>query len=164
MSEQFIPHPPSPQPEKKDTITFTKKNLAIAFLAVSLFILIFVTAIGGSNEDANNTSSNTTVAPAPVYTNPPVTSPPVNKYDAYLEHVYNNSGQANTISKASLIEYGDIVCEVLDNGNSIAWVVNYLSQRSTGSSDVDLYASVVYGAITYICPEYKSDLDSYLAN
>lgn len=157
MSEQFIPHPPSP-PEKKETVTFNKKNLAIAFLAVSIFILILAIVIPSSN----SSSSVTTDAPAPVITNPPYTPPAQNKYDQYMDHVLNNSGQANTWSKADVIEFGDLVCGALDNGNSVRQVVNLLEGYAKSSSDVEFFASVAFGAITYICPEYKSDLDYYL--
>jgi hypothetical protein len=158
MTEQFIPHPPSPQPEKKDTVTFNKKNLAIAFLAVALAIL-FIAILA----PADDSSSPATTA-APVVTNPPITAPAVNKYDAYLEHVYNNSGQANTISKGDLIEYGDIICNALDQGRTLSWITNYLANGSTTQSDLELYASVVYGAVKHICPEYMSDMQAYLGN
>lgn len=157
MTEQFIPHPPSPpQPEKKDTVTFNKKNLAIAFFAVSFLILLIAIIVPGDK------STSPVTTDAPVITSAPVTNPPVNKYDAYLEHVYNNSGQANTMTKATLIEYGDTICSALDNGRSISWITSYLSSYSTGNSDVELYASIVYGAITYICDEYTPQLRAYL--
>lgn len=160
MSEQFIPHPPTPQPEKKDTLTFNKKNLAIAFLAVSMFILILAIVIPGNN----SSSSVTTDAPAPVVTNPPYTPPAENKYDQYMDHVLNNSGQANTWSKSDVIEFGDLVCAALDKGNSISSVVNLLQGYAKSNSDIEFFASVAFGSITYICPEYKPDLDVYLAN
>ncbi|MEY4332679.1 MAG: hypothetical protein RLZZ196_1417 [Bacteroidota bacterium] len=158
MNDILLDPPPAPQPEKKDTFTINKKNFAIAFLVAAIAILIIVIAASGSN----NSSPATTAAP--IVTDPPVTAAPVNKYDAYLEHVYNNSGQANTMSKAKLIEYGDIICSVLDQGKTIPWIVNYLSNGSNTQSDNELYASIVYGAITYICDEYKYALNEYLAN
>ena len=158
MNDVLLDPPPAPQPEKKDTLTINKKNFAIAFLAVAISILVIVLLASGSSSTSPATTD------APVLTNPPVTSPPVNKYDAYLEHVYNNSGQANTMTKAKLIEYGDIICEALDNGRSIAWITSYLSTYSEGQSDVELYASIIYGSITYICDEYKGDLNLYLNN
>jgi len=159
MSEQFIPHPPAPQPEKKETITFNKKNLAIAFLVVSIVILILAIAIPGDKD----TSPATTAAPAPVITNPPYTPPAENKYDQYMNHVLNNSGQANTWSKADVIEFGDLVCQALDKGNTIPSVVNLLESYTKTDSDVEFFASVVYGAINYVCPEYKYALNEYLA-
>lgn len=158
MNDVLLDPPPAPKPEKKDTVTLNKKNLAIAFLAVALFILFVVALASGDKSSSPATSAVSVVdnAPAPV-------APTVNKYDAYLEHVYNNSGQANSMTKSKLIEYGDIICSALDRGNSIAWVVNYLSNASSGQSDNELYASIVYGAITYICDEYKGDLNLYLS-
>lgn len=157
MTEQFIPHPPSPQ--DKDTVTFNKKNLAIAFLAVAIAILIIVIAASGSK------SSSPATTAAPIVTNPPITAAPVtNKYDDYMNHVYNNSGQANTWTKAQLIEFGDLVCQALDEGTPIPRIVNLLSSYAKTTSDMELFASVLYGSITYICPEYKYALNEYLAN
>lgn len=157
MSEQFIPHPPSPK--DKDTVTFNKKNLAIAFLAVAIAILVIVIAASGSN------SSSPATTAAPIVTNPPITAAPAtNKYDDYMNHVYNNSGQANTWTKAQLIEFGDLVCQALDQGTAIPRVVNLLSSYAKTTSDMELFASVLYGSITYICPEYKYALNEYLAN
>ncbi len=158
MNDILLDPPPAPQPEKKDTLTVNKKNFAIAFLAAAIAILAIVLIASGDN----SSNSSTITTEAPVFTAAP--APAVNKYDAYLEHVYNNSGQANTISKASLIEYGDTICESLNSGRSIPWIVNYLSQASSGYSDNALFASVIYGAITYICDEYKPALNAYLAN
>lgn len=156
MSEQFIPHPPSPPQPQDNKKNITPKQLAAAvFFLASFILLVVVIAIPG-----DSSSTKDTVAPAPVITAAP--APPVNKYDAYLEHVYNNSGQANTMTKAKLIEYGDIICEALDNGRTIAWITAYLSTYSEGQSDVELYASIIYGAVKNICPEYMSDMQSYL--
>lgn len=159
MNDILLDPPPAPQPEKKETITFNKKNLAIAFLAVALFFLFIIILLPGdkSSSPATTAAPVVTDAPAPI-------TPAVNKYDQYLQHVYNNSGQANSISKADLIEYGDIICQSLDQGKTIAWIVNYLSRNSSGQSDMELYASVMYGAIHYICSEYTGDLNLYLNN
>lgn len=148
--------PPTPPSNGK---TYTTKQLGAGlFFLAAIALLVGVIIAPGDKSSA----PQETAAPAPVYTNPP--APPVNKYDAYLEHVYNNSGQANTLTKAKLIEYGDIICQALDSGRSIAWITNYLSTYSEGQSDVELYASVIFGAITYICDEYKGDLNLYLNN
>jgi hypothetical protein len=160
MNDILLDPPSPPQPEKKDTLTFNKKNLAIAFLAVSIFILILALVIPGSNSSSPATND----APAPAVTNPPYTPPAENKYDQYMDHVLNNSGQANTWSKSDVIEFGDLVCGALDKGNSISSVVNLLQGYAKSNSDIEFFASVAYGSITYICPEYKPDLDVYLAN
>ena len=156
MSEQFIPHPPSPQPPKASNM---KQMAAIVFLIGAVALLIGILIAPGDKSSA----PDTTIKSAPVITASP--APVVNKYDQYLEHVYNNSGQANTISKATLIEYGDTICQALDQGKTVAWIVNYLTVNGSGKqSDVELYASVVYGAIHYICSEYTGDLNLYLNN
>jgi hypothetical protein len=147
--------PPSPTPQPKKNFEINPK-FALAFFFAAIAILIVVLAIPGDKKET------VTTTPAPVQTYAP--APAVNKYDSYLEHVYNNSGQANTMTKAKLIEYGDIICEALDNGRSIAWITSYLSTYSEGQSDVELYASIIYGSITYICDEYKGDLNLYLNN
>jgi hypothetical protein len=129
-------------------------TLSSALVAV-LIALVFLSSCG----------TKTIIKEVTPTTNAPViTAPAVNKYDAYLEHVYNNSGQANSISKPDLIEYGDTICNALSQGRSISWIVSYLSENSSGYSDNALFASVIYGAITYICDEYKPDLNAYLSN
>ena len=128
--------------------------IMVLLAAVALLIGILIASGDDSSPPAATNAPEQTYAPAPV----------VNKYQAYLDHVYNNSGQANTINKADLIEYGDTICSALDNGRSIPYIVGYLSNSSSGSTDAALYASVIFGAITYICDEYKGDLNLYLSN
>ncbi len=128
--------------------------IMILLAAVALLIGILIASRDNSSAPAATNAPVQTYAPAPV----------VNKYEAYLDHVYNNSGQANTITKASLIEYGDTICSALDNGRTIPYIVDYLSNSSSSETDAALYASVIFGAITYICDEYKGDLNLYLSN
>jgi hypothetical protein len=157
MTDSINTPPPLPQPEKKETVTFNKKNLAIAFLAVALFFLFIVLLVPGDNKD---TSTNT---PVPVATDAPAPqAPSTNKYDDYMDYVLNNSGQANTWSKADVIEFGDLVCQALDNGSSIRSVVNLLNGYAKTNSDVEFFASVMIGSIRHLCPEYQTDLDYYL--
>ena len=159
MTQENITPPPPLAPEKKDTVTFNKKNLAIAFLAVALFVLFIVLIIPGDKSSAPVTTD------APAQTNPPYTVPvtqAVNKYDQYMDHVLNNSGQANTWSKADVIEFGDLVCQALDNGNSVRSVASLLNGYAKTTSDVEFFASVMFGSIKFLCPEYVSDLNYYL--
>ena len=155
MTELTPPVPPIEQP-KKDANGMKLMGIIMVLLAAVALLIGILIASGSNNSD-----SSTNTAPAPVETYAP--APVVNKYDAYLDHVYNNSGQANTISKATLIEYGDTICSALDNGRSISYIVDYLSDSSSGDTDAALYASVIFGAITYICDEYKGDLNLYLS-
>ncbi len=153
MNDVLFDPPKAPEPKKGVTIN---PKYALAFAIAAFILLIVVIAAPGDKQE----TLTTTPAPAQTYAPAPV----VNKYDAYLEHVYNNSGQANTITKGTLIEYGDTICNALNQGRTIPWIVGYLSENSTGYSDNALFASVIYGAITYICDEYKGDLNLYLNN
>ena len=88
--------------------------------------------------------------------------PVTNKYDDYYAHVLKNSGQANSESKADVIEFGDLVCQSLAAGNSVQKVVALLNSYAESTSDRELYAAVITGAIMYLCPEYNGDLQNYL--
>lgn len=150
--------PPVPpvQPPKKDN---KFQIFAASFFALAVVILIIALVMPSSDSGSSVATTDTTDAPAPI-----ITAAPVNKYDQYYEHVLNNSGQANTMSKSDVIELGDLVCQALDQGNSIASVVQVVSNSSSDSSDVELGASAIYGAVTYLCPEYDSMMQAYLNN
>ena len=156
MTELTPPVPPMEQP-KKDANGMKLMGIIMVLLAAVALLIGILIASGSNNSDS---STNTPSAPVETYAPAPV----VNKYEAYLDHVYNNSGQANSITKAELIEYGDTICSALDNGRTIPYIVSYLSDRSSGDTDAALYASVIFGAITYICDEYKGDLNLYLSS
>lgn len=146
------PAPTPPQPQKATNLRqFGLVMFLIAAVALLLGILI------ASNRKSSTPTITTTTVPVTV-----TEAPTLNKYDQFLEHMYNNSGTANTTSKADLISYGNIVCGALDQGRSIRFIVNYLSNRSTGRADNELYAALIYGSITYLCPEYTGDLHLYL--
>jgi hypothetical protein len=151
----IILDPPTPQVPKPGA-GMKQMGIIMALIAAVALLIGILLASAGKTSD-----STVTTPPAPVQTYAP--APVVNKYDAYLNHVYNNSGQANTISKENLITYGDNICHSLDAGKTIGWIVNYLSSSAGGQSDNELFASVVYGAITYLCDEYKGDLNLYLS-
>ena len=150
------PTPPTPTPKPGEGM----KQMGIIMALIAVVALLIGILLASSKNDSS--SPDTTPAPAPVITLP--SAPAVNKYDSYYNHVMNNSGQANTWSKADVIEYGDLVCQSLDNGSSIAQVVSVISNASNSTSDAELGASVVFGAITYLCDEYKLNLNAYLAN
>lgn len=102
------------------------------------------------------------VAPTP--TNPPITAPATNKYEDYVAWVKSNSGQANTTSESLIIETGDTICTALDAGRSVKQVADLMQENAVSSSDVELFAAVLYGAVQYLCPEYKQDMSNYLAS
>lgn len=147
------PAPPSPQPKKDNKVQI----LAASFFALAIAVLVLILAMPSS--DSSDSSTDTTDAPAPI-----ITAAPVNKYDSYYEHVLNESGKANSMSKSDVIKLGDLVCQALDEGNSIAAVVRVLSNASSDSSDIDLAASALYGAVKYLCPEYDPMMQAYLSN
>lgn len=156
MSDMYYTTPPAPpaQPPKKDN---KLQIIAASIFALAAAILIF--AITMPSDGEMTSAPDTTRAPEPV-----ITAPAVNKYDAYYEHVLNNSGQANTADKSDVIEFGDLVCQSLDNGKSVAAVTEVVANASSSTSDMELGAAVIYGAIKYLCPEYDAMLQAYLSN
>lgn len=102
------------------------------------------------------------VAPTP--TDAPVTAPATNKYDDYVAWVKNNSGQANSASNSQIIETGDTICNALDSGRSIKEVADLMTETANTASDIELYAAVLYGAVVYLCPEYRAEMNEYLAS
>lgn len=101
-----------------------------------------------------------------------VTAPPVavteapetdiNKFDAYLEMLYNESAQARTWLESDLLELGTTVCEVFDQGGTIDGVINIFTKNSTGKYDDELYSAVIAGAVIYLCPEWADYVQSQL--
>lgn len=102
------------------------------------------------------------VAPTP--TTPPVTAPATNKYDDYVKFVRDNSGQAYSAATSDIVEAGDLVCSALDSGRDVREVANMMEGLANTSSDIELYAAVLYGAVQYICPEYYIQMSEYLAS
>lgn len=157
MSESDAPTPLAPPTppasDKKDVQKY-------AFLFFGAIIVIMLIAILLAARDiakpATNVSAPTTVEQVQT------TAQQANKYDNYYQHVMNNSGKAQTQLKSNVIELGDLVCGALDGGNSFNDVLNVLSATSSGQSDNEYFASVMYGAVQYICPEYFTALKAYL--
>lgn len=125
-----------------------KKILALALVSTA------VLSACGTKTIIKEVAATTTVAP--------YVAPVTNKYDDYYAHVLKNSGQANSESKADVIEFGDLVCQSLDAGNSVQKVVALLNSYAETTSDRELYAAVITGAIMYLCSEYNSALQNYL--
>lgn len=92
-------------------------------------------------------------------TSPPATeapAPELNKYDQYLQALYDNSAQARTWDESDLLELGTIVCETFDNGGTIDGVINIFSQNSSGKYDDELFSAVIAGSVLFLCPEWAS--------
>jgi hypothetical protein len=94
----------------------------------------------------------TTPEPTPT----PITAEDMNKFDSYLNFLYDNSAQARSWSEDDLLKFGTVVCESFDNGASLDTVVTTMSNYSTGKYDTELFAAVISGAVTNLCPEWKS--------
>lgn len=104
------------------------------------------------------------VTQAPVETRPAPTGPSSLDYINYLDHVNSQSFAAMTVSDAELTNWGDGVCTALDSGDSFADIVEYLGNASPNMSNDDaaLVASVLWAAVTYLCPEYESEMSAYI--
>lgn len=168
MTDLTPPPPNSPEfqtpPIQKKADNMRQASIVMLILAVLALAFGIVVALTAGDESSSQTP--TTLAMVPNYDETPTytVAPSVNKYDAYLEHVYNNSGKANTMDKSELIEFGDVVCQALDNGKTIGTIVGILENSSSDTRDAELYASIVFGSITYLCDEYEGDLRFYLSN
>lgn len=103
--------------------------------------------------------------PTPATEAPMETLPAVkgNKYDKYLDFVLDNSGQAREWKESDLIETATLVCGAFDGGASLSGVVGVFSDNSTGTYDDELFAAIIGGAVTYLCPEWASYVDSQLS-
>lgn len=159
MSDLPAPTPPAPSSEPSPKAKF----YAMIFFGVAILILAAAILVPGDKNGGTAADSTTTTA----YTSAidPIGEgnvAPVNKYDAYYNHVIDNSSRANVATRAQVIQLGDLVCQSLDEGNSIGAVVKTLSDASVDSADLELGAAVIYAAITYLCPEYANDLSVYL--
>lgn len=153
MSDTQYPAPEIAPPKKDNKIQI----LAASFFAFAIAVLAAAIVIPSSNDNSKETAATTAQVPD-------TTAAQTNKYDLYYQHVLNNSGQANLVSKADVIQTGDLVCQALDAGNSIADVISVVDSTAETTSDAEYGASVIFGAVTYLCPEYDAMMRSYLRN
>lgn len=98
------------------------------------------------------TTTEATLPPAPSKT----------KFDLYLDEIYNFAAQAREWSEPQLLEFGSVVCDALDNGNSLNQIIEVMERYSTGSYDDELFAGVIYSAVVHLCPEYRSYVEAQL--
>ena len=98
-------------------------------------------------------------------TTPPATeapAPELNKFDQYLEMLFNESAQARSWTESDLLELGTTVCEVFDTGGTIEGVIKIFSNNSTGAYDDELYSAVIAGSVLFLCPEWAAYVQSQL--
>ena len=108
-----------------------------------------------------------TVIKEVLVTAPPATEVPAeivkeNKYDQYINFVLDNSGQARDWTESDLIETATLVCGAFDDGASLDSVVTVFSNNSSGDYDNELFAAIIGGAVTYLCPEWQGYVNSQL--
>ena len=98
-------------------------------------------------------------------TTPPTEAPAVevNKYDQYLEVLYNESAQARSWDEADLLEFGTVVCESFDNGATLDTVLTTMSNYSSGIYDDELFAAVIAAAVMHLCPEWQAYVSAQLS-
>jgi len=89
-------------------------------------------------------------------------APEVNKYDAYLNSLYDNSAQARTWTEDQLLKFGTLVCDAFGSGSTLARVIDVLQPYSNGSYDDELFAAIIAGSVTHLCPEYTSMIQAQL--
>ena len=90
-------------------------------------------------------------------TTPPTEAPATqeaNKFDQYLDMLYNESAQARSWTEADLLELGTTVCEVFDQGGTIDGLIEVFNENSSGNYDDELYSAVIAGSVIFLCPEW----------
>jgi hypothetical protein len=83
-------------------------------------------------------------------------APEANKFDQYLDMLYNESAQARSWREADLLELGTTVCQVLDQGGTINGLIAIFNENSTGNYDDELYSAVIAGSVIFLCPEWAN--------
>jgi len=97
-------------------------------------------------------------------TTPPVNAPSAeaNKYDLYLESLYNGAAQSRSYSESELLELGSAVCEVFDAGGTFDGLIEVFTQNSDGAYDDEFYAALTASAVTFLCPEWADYIQSQI--
>jgi hypothetical protein len=125
---------------------------------IGAVVLILVAYLAGSGS-----SDKTPVESAPTaedtYT-PEVVTPE----ERYIENLHSlNDPLVEQNTDADLLELGQSVCEIYDNGYSTYDIIDELVYNSGLSTDAEFtFAGEIIGsAVKYLCPEYMSDLQGY---
>lgn len=97
-------------------------------------------------------------------TTPPTQAPAVevNKYDQYLDALYNGSAQSRDWEESKLLELGSLVCDYFDNGGNLSGLIDTFASNADGSYDTEFYAVVMASSVTFLCPEFRSFVNSQL--
>lgn len=97
-------------------------------------------------------------------TTPPTNAPAVeaNKYDLYLESLYDGAAQARSWTESDLLELGSAVCEVFDAGGTFDGLIEVFIQNSDGAYDDEFYAALTASAVTFLCPEWAAYVEAQI--
>ena len=90
-------------------------------------------------------------------------APEANKFDQYLDMLYNESAQARSWREADLLELGTTVCQVFDQGGTINGLIAVFNENSTGNYDDELYSAVIAGSVIFLCPEWANYVNKQLS-
>ena len=123
----------------------------IAILVASLTILA-----GCGKETIREVLVTTPPTEAPV-------TPEANKFDQYLDMLYNESAQARSWAEEDLLELGTTVCQAFDEGGTIDGIIGIFNENSTGNYDDELYSAVIAGSVIFLCPEWADYVKEQLS-
>lgn len=99
-------------------------------------------------------------------TTPPTEAPATqeaNKFDQYLDMLYNESAQARSWAEEDLLELGTTVCQAFDEGGTIDGIIGIFNENSTGNYDDELYSAVIAGSVIFLCPEWADYVKEQLS-
>ena len=136
-----------------------KKPLIAVLGAMTLAVSL--TACGSSTDTSATDTYNT---PAPVVTVTEQAEPSsgfTNAEDEFLSDVHGvNNSVIESNNDETIVETGHVICDALDEGNTVDDVVTYLSNTGDYSTDnqVEFAAAMITGSVINLCPEYKYQL------
>ena len=90
-------------------------------------------------------------------------APEANKYDQYLEMLYNESAQARAWEESKLLELGTTVCEVFEKGGTVDGLIRVFNENSEGKYDDEFYAAVMASSVYHLCPEWMDYVQAQLS-
>ena len=81
----------------------------------------------------------------------------------YLDEVYADTMLIEEVGEVDVLEWGQLTCDVLDEGDTATDIASMLSEESASMphNRVKDLANAVGHAIREICPEYAYQLDSF---
>ena len=134
-----------------------KKKLGIIG---GILLALFFYMLGSSSSDK-----------APVQTSPTAedtyTPEVVTPEERYIEQLHSfNDPLVEQNTDTELLDLGQSVCSVYDDGYSTSDIVDEIVNGSGLSTDEEFtFAGEIIGsAVKYLCPEYMSDLQSYTSS